>query len=506
MGSSDSMVASQRRVDSWLLLTVFILLLAFYYSTVLSFYNVFAEEGAGQSHAPLLLAVSLYLLYRAWHQGGKQIILHCSQGATGVLALLSLLWMALGLVFVEAGQQAVLILIAATAAIALLGWRSAVKYLMPILLLLTVLPIYSPVVPYLQTASAHASALVLDLAGLTLLRDGYLLIIPNGAFEVADACSGLKFQIVGITLALIHTQLIAVPARVVITYVVLASLLAFVSNTLRIVIVVEIGYRYGMEHDYVQDHNFIGWVLFSILFFLFLFTGERRLRKYEFSRSAGQIKPPVSGSPTNRYLGLAMVVLVLSIGPLLFSYFTSREIASTENEIRSLQSIPGWRVESSQLSAWAPIWTRGDHSFEGSFSNAEEWVDLFATEFNRQYQGKEAVNVSHRVYDIEKWSRISRSARVVEVPGAGKLRVEETLLKSSNQRQRLVWQWYRTNDAICSSPLLAKLNNLIGVMTGHPNISVFVLSKEVIQDQKHASVVLERFFKSYLKHSGGFSS
>lgn len=488
-----------------MLFTVFAILLVLYLSTVLSFYNVFSDEGSNQTHAPLLLLVSLYLLYRTWRQSGRRINLRFNHLATTLLILLSLLWMVLGLIFVEAGQQAILIMIAATVVVSMLGFRGGMKYLVPILLLLTVLPVWHLAIPYLQIASAQASAYLLDLVGVTSTREGYLLIIPNGTFEVADACSGLKFQIVGITLALIHTQLIKVPTRVVLSYVLMASLLAFVSNMFRITIVVTIGYHYGMTHDYVQDHNFIGWSLFAIFFFLFLYIGERVLRRYEIECRVEEAALNQNSGMIRRLTGVSMVVLAVAVGPILYGYFLHRDFTESRDEISALKQIPDWRVVSNQLTDWVPIWTKGDRSFEGSLSSDGERVDLFATEFLRQRQGHEAVNVSHRVYHIDKWSRFSRSARVVKVSDTVEVTVEETLLKSPDHRKRLVWLGYRANNKIVASKVQAKLNNLIGVIAGEPDVTVFVLSKEIIRNEAHAAGVLEQFLRAYLAQTGGTS-
>lgn len=505
MGSSESVIHSERRVDYWLLFAVIAALLVIYFSTVVSFYNVYSDEGSGQTHTPLLLLVILYLLYRNWSLGGRSISLHFNYWALVLLTPLSLLWMALGLVFVEAGQQVMLILIVATVVIAMLGVRIGKRYLMPILLLLTVLPIWNLLIPYLQLPATQFSAFLLDLIGFTSTREGFLLIIPNGTFEVADACSGLKFQIVGITLALIHTQLIKVPARVVLSYAVVAACLAFVSNALRIVIVVAIGYRYGMDHEYVQDHNFIGWTLFSIFFFLFLYFGEKKLRSHEIKPAASETKHPRVGSAARQVMQLVMVVLAVSVGPILYGYFTHRGQAATQDNISVLKELSGWQMISDQLTDWTPVWTQGDRSLEGTFTHDGERVDLFATEFYRQRHGREAVQIGHMVYHIDKWSRISRSARVVKVSDAFDVTVEETLLKSSDQRKRIVWQWYRTNNKFMTSKVEAKLNNLLGVIVGEPDITVFVLSKEITRNQAHAADVLKQFLRAYLARTGGIS-
>ncbi len=498
MDSSETVRVPARQKDGWLLLAVLAALSGLYLSTFQSFYHLFSKEGSGQSHAPLLLLVSLYLIYRAWSLGGRQLTLNFNRPAILALAGLSLIWLVSGLVFIEAVQQAALILIVAMAVISLLGLREGGRYLVPILLLLTLLPVWDLFIPYLQTASAKVSAFVLDLVGITSTREGYLLIIPNGTFEVADSCSGMKFEIVGITLALIHTQLIRVPVRIALGYLLAASLLAFVSNVMRIVVVVAIGYRYGMDHEYVHDHNFIGWILFSVFFFLFLFFGEKRLRHHEIGPRTG-VNVTGTGAGIGRRLGgIGLIVLALAVGPVLNGYFAQREAVSRAGDIGPIERMADWQTQSRELTDWAPIWTRGDRSFEGTLVRDGEGVDLFATEFDRQSQGHEAVNLGHRVYDIEKWSRISRSVRVVELPDRGRMEVEETLLKSPGQQQRLVWQWYRTNGKVVASGARAKLNNLVGVMSGMPAISVFVLSREIIRNESHASAVMERFLQDYM--------
>jgi EpsI family protein len=503
MDSNESALATARRSDVWWLFGVVIALLLLYAPTILSFYNGFSEEGSETSHAPLLLLVSLYLLYRAWSQSGRPVRLHFNRLAIVALVGLSLIWLVLGLVFVDAGQQAILVLILALVTIGMLGIRQGSRYLMPILLLLTVVPVWNVFTPYLQSASSQASAYLLDLTGITSTREGYLLVIPNGTFEVTGSCSGLKFQIAGITLALIHTQLIKVPFRVMLPYVMVASLLALVSNVVRIFVVVLVGYHYGMDNEYVQDHNFIGWILFAIFFFLFLYVGERKLKAHEIPPETEERVLPETSGPKHKLPGAVSVVVALSVGPILYGYVMHHEQVNAGNGLNVLNQLPGWQLTEGRLRDWKPIWTSGDRTIQGMLSASGERLDLYATEFLRQRQGREAVNLAHRVYDIEKWSRISRSARVVEILDVGEVEVEETLLKSHDQRKRLVWLWYRSNGEIAGDRYQAKLNNLLGVISGEPEITVFVVSREIVRDPVHAAQVLESFLKTYLAQVGG---
>lgn len=503
MGSSDVRRSAGGMTGGHFVLVVLVAVLALYFGTILSFYDLFSEQGSDQTHAPLLLLVSLYLIYRAWESGGRRIDLRLNLPVAGLLALLSLLWLVSGLVFVEAGQQTSLITMLALLPVCLLGWRAGSRYLVPILILLTLVPVWSVFIPYLQIVSATISGTVLDLVGITSTREGYLLIIPNGTFEVADACSGLKFQTVGVTLALIHTQLTKVPLRVAAVYLLSASLLALVSNVIRICIVVAIGYRYGMNHEYVQDHNFIGWIVFSSLFFVLLYVGERQLIKHQI-RVAPEVESGIEQNSFRRQMvGLSLVILAFSLGPLLHGFFTASKPSQLADLITPPGDLRGWSLVSDELAEWRPLWTAGDLSYQGRFRSGKHEVDLYATQFHTQSQGREAVNVSHRVYDIDKWSRISRSAKIIELAGNGPLPVEETLLRGSGYKQRTVWQWYRTNAKNVPTDAEAKWNNLLGVLSGNPDIAVFVVSMDVTQDQEHATEVLADFVNQYLSTISG---
>ncbi|MCU7830517.1 MAG: EpsI family protein [Candidatus Thiodiazotropha sp. (ex Myrtea sp. 'scaly one' KF741663)] len=500
MDSSEHLVASPgKSLDVLLVAVSLVLLLIVYSDTLLSFYDVFSQEGSGQSHAPLLVLVCLFLAYRAWSAEKESISIQVNFFFILFLAGFSLVWMAAGLVFVEAGQQVSLILMAVLVVLSLLGLNAGRKYIVPMLILLTIVPVWSLFTPYLQTLSAHLSSLLLDVAGITSTREGYLLIIPNGTFEVADSCSGLNFLIIGITLALIHTQLTRVHVGTVALYVLSAAILAVVSNMLRIFVVVTIGYFYGMDHDLVQDHNSIGWGIFALLFFIFLFFGEKFLQQRRIEERRVSDSSRESGSMNQRMMSVLIVIAAFSSGPALMAYFSHAHAESELNRIDTSGEMGGgWRQFSDKLAEWAPLWTLGDSTLRGRFRSGVEEVDLFATQFQRQHQGYEAVNVSHRVYDLDKWSRISRSAKVVQIEGEGEITLEETLLQSPRNKKRLVWLWYRTNNQHVHSNVEAKINNLVGVMRGQPDIAVYMISKEVIRNEQHASNVLKGFVRHYL--------
>ena len=78
-----------------------------------------------------------------------------------------------------------------------------------------------------------------------------------------------------------------------------------------------------------------------------------------------------------------------------------------------------------------------------------------------------------------------------------------TLLQGPGHKQRQVWQWYRTNKKNIPNNAEAKLNNLLGVLSGTPDIAVYIVSKEVTKNEENASEVLTGFVNAYLSAIDG---
>jgi EpsI family protein len=282
-------------------------------------------------------------------------------------------------------------------------------------------------------------------------------------------------------------------------YVVLAAMIGIISNVIRICIVVLIGYYFGMSHELVQDHDSIGWIVFTLHIFPFLLLGERALRKRGVKRSGGgESISPMQSALGYKMTGFLSVVFAFSLGPGLNAYFNTVETNQISDHVSANFKENGWQQVSSNLVEWRPLWSEGDRTFQGKFTRENDVVELYATQFLRQQDGREAVNISHRVYDIDKWSRISRSAKVISYGDSGEMTVEETLLKSPENKLRLVWRWYLANDRFIQSDMEAKLSNLVGTLNGRPDISVYILSKEIVKSDEHATHVLSDFVHHYL--------
>src|SRR5260370_31647644 len=81
-----------------------------------------------------------------------------------------------------------------------LGPRVFWLLLAPLLFLFFLVPSGAFLVPTLQKITAQISIAGLELLHIPVFSDGFMIEIPEGTFEIAEACAGLRFLIASIVL------------------------------------------------------------------------------------------------------------------------------------------------------------------------------------------------------------------------------------------------------------------------------------------------------------------
>ncbi|HVO58734.1 MAG TPA: exosortase/archaeosortase family protein [Dongiaceae bacterium] len=138
------------------------------------------------------------------------------------------------------------------------GRTAAGKARFPLLLLLLMIPfptfVLDRVIYFLQWGSAEIAAILFDLSGVPVLRQGFIFHFARVSIEVARECSGIRSSLALIILALlvVHFQLRTTWRKVVF---ILAGILVMVlKNGVRIVTLtllasyVDPGFLYGKLH------------------------------------------------------------------------------------------------------------------------------------------------------------------------------------------------------------------------------------------------------------------
>jgi EpsI family protein len=240
----------------------------------------------------------------------------------------------------------------------------------------------------------------------------------------------------------------------------------------------------------------LGWVLFGVAMFVFVFVANA-LSKFSVFKSVQQgddspviAAPPMSSATGARMLAVSMMaVIALGLGPAIAFTRVSEVESVAIHDVPAIE-IPGWEQVQWEGS-WLLDYQRGDASRKALYRDAQgQQVYFYSEYFARQSQDREAVNILNRVYDGEHWLFVHEGE--VQIPEGSW--IEETLVRSPDGEERLVWRWYYTGGKITGNRFWAKIYNVWATLHNDPAILVVITSVEINESQQQARARLARFF------------
>jgi exosortase B len=221
-----------------------------------------------QAHGPIVLAISCWLLYRKWPE-----MLKASQNKPAPLAGWSFL--ALGLLVYALGRSQTIIQMEVGSVLPVLvglillthGYAGLKKMWFPLFFMLFMIPlpgvlVQSLTIP-LKTAVSIVAEHLLYAFDYPIARTGVILQVGQYQMLVADACAGLHTLFTLEALGLLYMNLMGHESLK--RNLVLASLIvpiSFISNVIRVLVLILITYYFGDEAGQGFLHGFAGMTLF----------------------------------------------------------------------------------------------------------------------------------------------------------------------------------------------------------------------------------------------------
>ena len=167
-----------------------------------------------------------------------------------------------------------LIGIVAGAVLFICGWRWLRLLAFPIAFLVLAVPLpavlFNQIAFPLQLLASRTGESVLNLAGVPVLREGNILVLPTTTLEVAQACSGIRSLMSLLTLAVIVGKLREPRrwARILLMF--LSVPVAVAANAARVAGTGLLASYIGARAAEGFFHTFSGWLVFVVAFVLLL--------------------------------------------------------------------------------------------------------------------------------------------------------------------------------------------------------------------------------------------
>lgn len=397
-----------------------------------------------------------------------------------LLAGALLLWLLGDISGLALATHLALVLALQACVITMLGVRVAAALLFPLAYMLFLVPFGDELVPSLQTITAKLTIALTVWSGIPAQINGVFIDTPAGLFEVAEACSGVKFLIAMIALGTLAAHLCFSSWRRRAVFMMVAVLLPILANGVRAWGTIYIAQSQGIEFAAGFDHIFYGWVFFALVMGLLLAIAWPffdRPRDDRFIDAKAIMAMPVLGAlapltaPVSRCL---LVVALLGVGVMGWSY-QARQLSAPMPQQIALPQVSGWqRAELAPGAAWEPRASGASHRLLGSYTDADgARVDVFYALYAAQDEGREAGAFGEGALVPDGvWSWHSAGPNV----GGG---LSEWLQAGSDVR-RLTVTYYRHRDLLTGSVSRLKLSNIRDRLTfdPHPTGLLILAAKE----------------------------
>ena len=461
------------------------------------------------SHGMVVPLISLYLIARQWPALSRMSPEPTPWGPA-LIALGGGLWLLATLATVNLGQALAVVGLIILSVAAILGPRIAWRLAFPLGFLFFAVPMGEFLVPPLMDLTASFSVKALQLTGIPVHLEGRYITIPSGDWEVARACSGIRYLLASLTLGTLYAYLSYRSLRKRLTFIVLSGIAPLVANGLRAYGIIMIGHLSGMSLAVGVDHIIYGWLFFGVVMGIMFYVGN-------FWRDAAPVphRPEAAGTDAgpscteqhaaHRLLRLGAVNLAVLALPLLVTGAAARPSRVQLADISIPAAPAGWQLSAAPAPDWHPLFAGADKSLTGSYvSEAGDKVYYYAAFYLGQHQGAELISPQNRLFDPERWARVGEDRLDLELPPAGVFPVHERVLRSKDGGAKVLWNWYWIDGKVSTGVLGTKLYDALARLTrGYRGAAVIALSAASSEDPAQAREELRRLLASGTLAGGG---
>jgi exosortase A len=354
--------------------------------------------------------------------------------------------------------------------VACLGKTVARAVLFPIFYAVFLIPAGEEIVPLLQTVTAHMCMALLALVGIPAHLEGIFITTPNGYFEVAEACSGVKFLVAMIAYGALVANVCFRSWTRRALFMLAAVAIPILANGVRAWGTIYIASVTNSDFASGFDHVVYGWVFFAVVIALLMAAGWRF---FDRKPSDPWLDPaafqPQAVRHRNSILPVAVAAVALAAAPLVWSTAVASAGTQPAPASLSLPDVPGWtRVSVFTGRPWQPHFAGADLLRTGRYRDGKGMtVDLAIAVFARQAEGREMIGFGQGAVGPDSdWAWIAAGPP----PPNGRLdRI------ATHGIVREVATFYRVGDIVTGRAVEAKLETTKVRLLGGPQRAVAIL-------------------------------
>ncbi len=414
----------------------------------------------------------------------------------------ALLWL-LG----EAGQinvvrHAALIFMLQASVLAVFGFQLLRALLFPTVFAAFMIPAGEQFVAPLQQVTAWFCVKLLALFNVPFTTDGLFIHVPNGTFEVAEACSGIRYLTTMVALGAVYANLSFKSTLRRAIVMIMAVVFPVVANGVRAWGIIYLAYVSDNKIATGVDHILYGWVFFVIVMLLFMAMCWRfadrplTMPAIDLARFKQQVATP----PLKSWAICGLVIAAVMAASVYYTHLMgSRDATLVSPQLASF-AVPGWpRSDHADRVDYAPKYSNASVQKLTQVSDGEgRFIQIYMAVYDRQSEGREMVAYGNGAFqnatdEHQDWVWIGNTPP----PPLPNNLPPYAFTIYKNQSVRDVWQWFYVGGKLLNSPSAAKLEAAkIRFLGGRTDAATLILSSERVQSQHSHAAHLERLVDS----------
>lgn len=452
-------------------------------------------DSSTYNHILLIPAILGWLVWLRLDQLRQLVPQAWGPGAAFVAAALAL-WVLGAFSGFNLFRQAGAVALLPASLVLLLGPRVAVGLLFPLCYMAFLVPFGDELVPALQTLTAVLTIALVHLSGVPAVVNGVLIDTPAGLFEVAEACSGVKFLIAMAALGALVANVCfrSWPRRIL--FMLLCLVVPILANGVRAWGTIYIAQYVGAEVAGGYDHIIYGWVFFAVVIGAILGLSWRHFDR-------GVDEPMIDAAQINRLDWLDRItrrpladwLAVLLCGALVlgaqgWARAAERLAAPLPGQI-FLPEVPGWRrVDYAPATWWEPRASGAQHRLLGRYADRDgRQVDVFLALYDSQGEGREASGFGEgALMPDSPWAWIGAGSAIA---GARSDR-----LMANGRTERLTQTYFRHAGLLSGNALRLKLATMQDRLLLQREPTVMLILSTEPRPGEDGAATLDRFRQS----------
>ncbi len=280
------------------------------FSSLQSMWNTWGNSNT-YTHGYLVFPMVAYLIYMKWRAFTEAAHEPKLIGALALIAC-GLIWVVAQLLNVHVVGQLMFVSMIVVLCWSYFGIKRATIVMFPLAYMFFAVPMGEGLVPKLMSFTADFTVWALRLTGLPVFRDGMFFSIPAGDFEVATACSGIRYLMASFALGTLYAFLSFRSFKKQALFSLLSLIVPIIANGIRAYGIVMIAHFSNMKYAVGVDHLIYGWLFFGLVMFLLFYIGGK-WRSAEDMEVEGNDSGPTASPLAGSKIATAVVVLSMAL-------------------------------------------------------------------------------------------------------------------------------------------------------------------------------------------------